>query len=236
MPPISLSLDGWEKRDSQDEAPKELLRRYFFLCEGQNTEKRYFDCLKHYRKELGIRPNIIVDCFNKTEEDVTQSDPKRLIEKAQAYKTENDIDFDPELDKIIIVFDADVFEKRRDDFYEIIQMGEDNGDILGVTNPSFELFLLLHYENSVKEIILPDEEKIIENNWFGSNRYIVYAFTTRSGMNPKTNRFVGRLVLDVRTAIEQEKMLNNDIHCCKGKLTSNIGKIIEMIIDNKETI
>ena len=49
---------------------------------------------------------------------------------------------------MIVVFDADVFEKEKPDYNRIVEKGLQR-NILGITNPSFELFLLLHYENAV---------------------------------------------------------------------------------------
>ena len=36
-------------------------------------------------------------------------------------------------------------------------------NILAVSNPAFELFLLLHYENSYEDDIEPNAEQIIQN-------------------------------------------------------------------------
>ena len=41
----------------------------------------------------------------------------------------------------------------------IIKKGKSSGNILGVTNPSFELFLLLHFDGFLEQDILGSEEK-----------------------------------------------------------------------------
>ncbi|MCD7825233.1 MAG: RloB family protein [Clostridiaceae bacterium] len=107
-------------------------------------------------------------------------------------------------------------------------MASDN-DILAVSNPSFELFLLLHYDDSVKNIIFPEEEQILENKKDGKRRYITKRFTDLSGMNPKENPAVGNLASKVDIAIRQEKLLNENIYDAIGRLTCNIGNIIESI-------
>ncbi len=53
-----------------------------------------------------------------------------------------------------------------------------------------------------------------------------------TNMNSKKNSDIGSLAESVRTAIRQEQYINEDIHDCKGKLTCNIGKIIQMIMDD----
>ena len=44
---------------------------------------------------------------------------------------------------MIVVFDGDIFEEKVLDYDELVAEGEKN-NILAVSNPAFELFLLLH--------------------------------------------------------------------------------------------
>lgn len=52
-------------------------------------------------------------------------------------------------------------------------------------------------------------------------------------MNAKKNSDIGNLAGKVLLAIAQEKQINQDIHQLKGKVSSNIGAIIEEIINEK---
>ena len=49
-------------------------------------------------------------------------------------------------------------------------------------------------------------------------------------MNAKKNYRIGELADNIFIAIEQEKYINQDIFNVKGKVSSNIGAIIESII------
>ena len=102
-------------------------------------------------------------------------------------------------------------------------------NILAVSNPAFELFLLLHFEHAYEEDIKPNEEEIIKNQKVGNQTFIYKLLLARTGINPKKNSEIGELAKKVDVAIEQEKKINEDIHVCKGKVTCNIGKIIEEI-------
>ena len=51
-------------------------------------------------------------------------------------------------------------------------------------------------------------------------------------MNPKENPSVGDLAQDVHTAIEQERKINQDVENALGNLTSNVGQIIQEIIND----
>lgn len=230
MAPIR-TYTNWNKRSSDAEDQKEPFRKYFFICEGANTEVWYFRKLIDMRKQLGIHPLIDIRLMEKTEEDANLSNPKALIEFAESQKDVASNKFDKKHDTMIIVFDADIYKNKPDDFKEIYEAGIQN-NILAITNPSFELFLLLHYENAYDEIIMPNSEQILQNQKIGKRRYITMLFTERSGMNPQENPAIGDLAANIRVAICQEKSLNQDAPNALGNLTCNIGKIIQGIMDD----
>lgn len=232
MSPLKV-YSNWNKRSGNDKEQIDPYRRYYFICEGKNTEKWYFEKLIDLRKTLSIHSNIEVIFLEKTEEHENLSNPKSLIKFADSQKKGKGFKFDTKHDKMIVIFDADIFETQQNNYDEIIKLGE-RQNILGVTNPSFELFLLLHYPNAISEIIKPDEENIIKNDWVSSKvRYVEKVFRNKSKMRPKKDSDIGELAVNVLIAIEQEKELNNDIYNCKGIITSNIGVIIQSIIDDQ---
>ena len=54
-----------------------------------------------------------------------------------------------------------IFSKEKvKDFDEVVAFGENN-NILGISNPAFELFLLLHYKDAYEKYIRPNEKEII---------------------------------------------------------------------------
>ena len=228
MAPIK-SYTNWNSRLTDKEEQVEPYRKYFFICEGANTETWYFRKLIDIRKSLNIHPLIDIRLLEKTEGDRDISFPRKLISFAEAQKDNEEISFDQERDKMIIVFDADIFEKKVTDYDEVIAMGEEDGNILAVSNPSFELFLLLHFEGSYEQDIIPNKESIIANEKNGNQTYIYKLLLNRTGINSKKNPDIGKLAVNIETAIQQEKNLNQDIHDCKGKITCNIGRIIEDI-------
>ena len=89
--------------------------------------------------------------------------------------------------------------------------------------------MLLHFENSYEQEILPNQDKIIANQKEGNQTFIYKLLLSKTGVNSKKNPQIGELAEKVDIAIRQEKKMNEDIHDCKGKITCNIGKIIESI-------
>lgn len=235
MAPVRV-FDSWNKRSSNQKNQIEPYRKYYIICEGHNTEKWYFETLINRRKKFPIHNLIDIKYLNKTDEDEHLSNPEKLIDFADKIKNDGSLDYDKAYDKMIVVFDADIFEHAISNYDEIIKKGKLH-NIIGVCNPSFELFLLLHFKSSVKEIILPNKEKIIKNVWVGKGknkrRYIEELFRLKSGLKPKKDKAICNLVDDLDIAIEQEKELNNNIDKCKGNITSNIGQIIEFIFNDK---
>lgn len=230
MAPIR-TYTNWISRPSDNTEQIEPYRKYYFICEGANTETWYFQSLIDLRKELGIQSSIEVILLEKTGVDANLSNPEQLIAFADIQK--NQIDFDAEIDKMVVVFDADVFESTLTRYNDIVTKGEEQ-NVIAVTNPGFELFLLLHIQDSLDRVILPHEAEIIANEKVGSQRFICRLFSDTTGKNSKKNPSIGELAVNIKTAIAQEQGINQDIHNCKGKLTSNIGKIIASIMENAD--
>ncbi len=227
MAPVR-SYTNWNSRSTDNVEQREPYRKYFFICEGANTETWYFRKLIDIRKSLNIHPLIDIRLLEKTEEDKDISFPRKLIAFAKSQKENEEISFDKERDKMIVVFDADIFEEKVQDYDEVVALGEPE-NILAVSNPAFELFLLLHFENAYEQDIKPNEEKIIKNEKDGNQTFIYKLLLARTGVNPKKNSAIGELAKNVDIAIAQEKKINEDIHKCKGEVTCNIGEIIGKI-------
>lgn len=229
---------NWNIRKSDYEEKKDLYKRYYVLCEGQNTEIFYFDSICNNRKLLGISPEVEIIPLEKTGVDRSSSNPKKLIELADKFICEKADDFDSKLDKIIIVFDLDIYQDNQSEFKKIIKSANEKNYLIAVTNPSFELFLMLHKEDSLENIIRPNEAKIVENNWVESQdgdrkRFIVNLFNETYGINPKSDEAVGDFAYGLDIAISQEKKINQDYLKSQGVLTSNIGATMDNIIHNR---
>lgn len=224
--------ENWNKRPSDQEEQIEPYRKYYFICEGANTETFYFKRLVDIRKELQIHPLIDVRLLEKTEKDRNLSFPKQLAEFAEQQKLILGNDFDTERDRMVVVFDADIFEEKVSGYEEFIADIESK-NIVGITNPNFELFLLLHIENTYEEFIAGNEEQFLKMDENDRYSYAYQCLLQKTGMNAKKNPRIGQLADNCKVAIRQEKLINQDVHNVKGKVSSNIGMIIESIINDK---
>lgn len=223
---------NWNSRLSDLEERIEPFRKYFFICEGANTETFYFKRLIDLRKQLGIHPLIDIRLWEKTDKDRNVSFPRNLMSFAESQKMNPDNGFDDERDKMVIVFDGDIFEDKVQGYDELITAIEKK-DIAAVTNPGFELFLLLHVKNSFKDYIKGHEDEFLSRDNRGKYSQAYNILLKLTGMNAKKNPDIGGLADNVLVAIDQEKLINQDIHQLKGRVSSNIGAIIEAIINEK---
>lgn len=225
---------NWNSRPSDREEQVEPYRKYYFICEGANTETFYFEKLIDLRKDLGIHPLIDIRLWEKTEGDRNISFAKNLVRFAYEQKGLESNGFDVERDKMIIVFDGDIFEEKVQGYDELIASIEEN-DIAAVSNPGFELFLLLHVDGSYEKYIQGHEADFL-TMVDGKYAYAYNALLEATGMNAKKNPQIGTLAENVLVAIEQERLINQDIHQLKGRVSSNIGLIIDGIINEEYEI
>ena len=90
---------------------------------------------------------IIIDQLNKLPEEFPSLFNSKESIQSQLYSYLTISEFDSEYDKIFIILDRDCESFTEEQYREVLQKSEDNHLNLGITNPCFEFFLLLHFEN-----------------------------------------------------------------------------------------
>jgi hypothetical protein len=213
-----------------NEASVDCLRRYYLIFEGANTERKYFMGISNNRKELGINNDIELVILLKEGEIKDYSHPQKLLELIKEKKKQliEDKIYDEQIDQFIIVFDRDSFENK-ETYIEFIKKAKVEHK-LAITSPCFEIWLLLHYNDSLKEHIKPNKEEIVKNNKISSSHtYTSKLFSDVSGMNAKTNSSFPRFKNKIDIAIQQEKEIEQSIIKMAGAIGSNIGQLIEQM-------
>lgn len=126
-------------RDLSRKAPKrEAYKTILIVCEGTETEKRYFESLINHEKLSSVNIQI---CPGKG------SDPKSVVETALNIMDEQSkyLDFD----EMYCVIDRDVHNT----FDEAKQLAKSNNIQLIISYPSFEYWYLCHFIYSRAPII-----------------------------------------------------------------------------------
>lgn len=231
---MSLRIKKSPNKRHLEEVQREPYKKIFIICEGEKTEIKYFQGIKDNSKELGINNLLQIIIMDKTPESKGISNPNGLVKLAIETKkrfvcndnqTYNDRIYDEKRDKFLIVFDRD--KKDFVNYKEFIDFNK-KSFLLGITNPCFELWLLLHSKNSVEDIINPHYDKILENGKKSNkHNYLSSIISDKYHMNPKSGMKFSKFKDDMSYAIGQEKKVEQDIYNLENKIGSNIGKIIE---------
>lgn len=115
--------------------PRPRKKVIWVLTEGEVTEPKYIDVLRsRYR---GVSIEIIKK----------GSPPKVLVDKARRYQSSND-KRNPSFDEIWCIFDVD----EHPNIDQAIHEARDSGINIAISNPCFELWLVLHYQNQNRYI------------------------------------------------------------------------------------
>ena len=119
---------------------REPLRRVIIACEGTKTEPDYFDAIRsHYRLTSA---QIVIAEHSGT-------DPRSIVEAAVKKRRELTLDKSWRSgDFAWAVFDGDEhIENNRQNWLEALDMARRKSIGVAVSNPSFELWYLLHYQD-----------------------------------------------------------------------------------------
>ena len=114
-------------RLSGSRLPKKVIR---VLTEGMVTERDYIKILRSQYRE------VVVDIIREG------SPPRALVDKARRYQTSKDKQ-NPDFDEIWCIFDVD----QHPNIEQAIREARDNDINIAITNPCFELWLVLHYQD-----------------------------------------------------------------------------------------
>lgn len=104
------------------------------FCEGEASEPDYINALKrlpHVQRNVAINIEL----------DPERGVPKTLVERASAR-----LKSDPEIDECWCVFDVE-WPRHHPNLDRALRMAAANGIKVAVSNPCFELWLILHFQD-----------------------------------------------------------------------------------------
>jgi hypothetical protein len=125
------------KRRVATRRPRKTL---LIFCEGERTEPEYLDALK---KQPSVRDVAAVDL--RVETGQGRSVPRTLVSMAAVARSRA-IDEEAEIDEFWCVFDVE-WPTNHPGLNDAIEQAGQNGIQLAVSNPCFELWLILHFKD-----------------------------------------------------------------------------------------
>ncbi|ACV62636.1 hypothetical protein Dtox_1783 [Desulfofarcimen acetoxidans DSM 771] len=203
---------------------------YYVVCEGQNTEWVYFTWLCNYKRELGIHNAIKIVPLEKTGMHQGWSNPKKLFELAEQKRAELKADANStysEGDKFVVVFDLDIYNGPAGAGFTELLLAVKEDEIIVVTNPCFDIWLLLHTPDAYAQHIQGDEQQILYNSKV-SNKH---TYTSKKaseilGFNTKGNFRCESLLKNVDNAIKEERQICEDEKTMLDRIGCNMGLFI----------
>jgi len=146
-----------------------------------------------------------------------------ILEKVLENIGNQQITYSEDIDKMCLILDRDKKSFKEEQYNYVKEECKRKNFKFYVTNPCFEFWLLLHFD----EVHSINREKLLENKRASSKvRYVESELKKYFPYNK--NKYNAELLIEkIDLAIENEKRFCEDIEELKDKLGSNIGLLIK---------
>ncbi|ATB70010.1 hypothetical protein SJPD1_1905 [Sulfurospirillum diekertiae] len=203
----------------------EAKKAIIISCEGRVTEFEYFNGIKNNLSsfiDVVLEIHVIPKYSN-------ASEPKDIVKNLEEYIT-NTYDYKNGHDECWLVLDREKVPERKTNILAIVSTCKSKNYNIAITNPTFEFWLLLHLEN----IEQYDKEVLFKNDNVNTKRkFIDKELSNRLlGYNKRKGCFPTKIITkeNIQRALEQEKLFENEFEKILDKLGSNVGKLINKIV------
>lgn len=212
----------------------DYLREEKIITTSKTQTKSVWSILQwHYEKEMHKLLTDIVENFEEACQDVCKYLEKQmnftniLIDISKIIKNQK-ITYEEGFDKICLIVDRDknsfVVTPENNQFQYVIDTCKQKKFGFYLTNPCFEFWLLLHFE----EVFDLDKDKLLENRKVTSKRRYAENELRRIFAKYKKSSYDAHiLVKSVDKAIENEKKFCEDIEQLECNVGSNLGLLIK---------
>jgi len=202
--------------------------KYYIIPEGEKTEIQYFLGIRDNAREININSLIEVIPIENDDEELGQSHPIRKITNFNEDIENNKFLYDKEIDKVCFVIDRDPQNFSEQQYDNFLKMCKDYNYKVYVSNPTFELFLLLH-DDKIFDI---DKTAMLENRRVSnSKRFLEVKLSEIFGCNKKNINFE-KFKVNIKKAINNEKQFEEDLINLKHNLGSNVGTLLDEMIED----
>lgn len=178
-------------------------RLIVIASEGKDTERIYFKALaKEY-----TNPRVHVHILKRSEDEKNNSSPEHVLEQLNEYKCQYELEAD---DELWLVTDKDHWTEAMLSRVATECM-QDVSMHMALSNPCFELWLLLHLVDVAS--LTPEEQRLwIENRRKSksSNPYLKVLLRQKLGSYHESAYDVLTLIQHVEVAIERARLLDKN--------------------------
>lgn len=165
------------------------------------------------------------ECLEKVSDFLTQNlNISDSIVQIKEYVKNQFVTYERGYDKICLIADRDKQSFKKEQYEYVVSTCAENDYNLYISNPCFEFWLLLHFD----EILDIDKKLLLENKKESARkRFLEKQLSDLMGGYSKNNIKFDMLVNRVENAIENEKNFCEDIDELKENLGCNIGLLIK---------
>ena len=209
------------------EEEKEPQKIIIISCEGSNTEPEYFKAIK---EKLFDYIDVLLE-IEIVPKEAGASDPKNIVCNLDEF-IEEKYDYKSEHDEMWVVWDREKVESRKKQILEMIPICKEKNYHIAMTNPLFEFWLLMH----ITDINLYNTDDLYKNEKVNTVRRFIdkeLSNILKDGYNKKKNKFNKNIVTieNITRALEQEKSFETNLTKIIDNLGSNIGSLINKILN-----
>jgi len=213
-----------------EEESVEPKKAFIISCEGENTEPEYFKTLKNILSDY-INALVKIEIVPK----LSGSAPSNVVNDLQDYIKEkkDKYGYEQNYDEFWIVIDREKQETRKENILKILPICESDDIKIAIVNPVFEFWLILHLVDDIlskyTNIELYENKKISTKKRFLDKELsgILGSYSKKADKFPKEIISIE----NIKRAIEQEKLFENEVEKIIDNLGSNIGKLVGKIVN-----
>lgn len=191
-------------------------------------------CDKKLKKSTEDRvDNIEISCKILIEDLCEEYEVINIVEDISEIIKDSGLTYEEGFDQICLIVDRDkdsfISTPENNQYKYVLDKCNKMGFQFCVTNPCFEFWLLLHFD----EVFELDEEKLLNNSKVTAKRR--YAENELRKIWPgynKSSYHSEKLVKNIDKAIENEKKFCEDIEQLENSVGSNIGRLVQKMRQN----
>jgi hypothetical protein len=184
-----------------------------------------------FAEEGGVTQEDTVSSLDMIVEQVADSLQEKIsicdcVENLKKYLTAQAITYDPSYDRVCVIVDRDKQSFKGDQYDCVMKTCMDEGFQLYVTNPCFEFWLLLHFD----EVFALDMKKVKTNVRVTEKRKYTEDELRKLVPGYKKNNIQFQVFVSrIDKAISNEKHFAEDLSDLKDTVGSNVGKLITQL-------
>ena len=247
-----LNLRTPKKFNYADETDSIPVRMCFYCVSEGATEESYFRGIRNNKAKLQIKNDVRIEVIEKEKGQETLSHPLQLIHACLVQMGYIDQDghaipenkrnelckwdnYDAEIDRVCVIFDRD-YRNLDETIDEIFALCEQYPIEIVISNPNFELWLLMHFpeiqQYSAKMLL--ENKKNLRHQLFTDvskdKKYLEILVSRHAEGYAKGNKIKFETFLPlIPTAIEQAKLYCEDTKRLVHELGTSVGRLLEEI-------